>query len=158
MNGPLRIGALARASGISVDSLRHYERIGVVATPGRTAGGFREYPVEALRRVRVVQGALALGFSLGELAGIFRERAAGRAPCRRVRELAGEKLRALDRDIAERRRLRRGLARTLAAWDARLARTEPGRPAGLLDALADLQPVPRVPRPLARKRATKGRA
>ncbi len=138
---PLRIGALAEACGLSRDTIRHYERIGLLPAPPRTAGGFREYPIEAVRRVKVVQRALAIGFTLAELSGIFQERASGRAPCRRVRSLAGDKLRQLDLAIGDLRTLRDSLGRTLAAWDARLARTGLGQAAELLDSLLAL-PAP----------------
>lgn len=147
---PLRIGALAQQCGLSRDSLRHYERLGLLPTPARTAGGFREYPEAAPRRVRVIQRALAIGFTLAELSTLFRERDAGRAPCRRVRALVGEKLIQLERTIAELQRLRRVLGRTLAAWDARLAQTGSGQPARLLEGLADLPDRTRAA-PVARR-------
>jgi MerR family copper efflux transcriptional regulator len=134
----LRIGDLAATSGLSRDTLRHYKRVGLLPHPPRTAGGFREYPKDTLRRVQVIQGALAIGFGLAELVDIFRERESGRAPCQRVRALGAEKLEALEAEIAERLRLRNGLRRVLAAWDMRLAGAGSGRPAGLLDSLADL--------------------
>jgi MerR family copper efflux transcriptional regulator len=134
---PLRIGALARLAGLSPDTLRHYERLGVLPRASRTTGGFREYPMAATRRVRVVQEALKMGFTLAELAGVFKERTSGRHPCMRVRALAEDKLRALEARMVELRRLHGDLVRTLAAWDARLAASGPGAPAGLLDSLAD---------------------
>jgi DNA-binding transcriptional MerR regulator len=138
----LRIGDLARASGLSPDSLRHYERLGLLRPAARTSGGFRKYPADAVRRVKVIQRSLAIGFTLADLASIFRERAAGLAPCRRVRALADEKLRALNDRIVNLQRLRDALGQTLVAWDGRLAVATAGRPAGLLDALADLPEDP----------------
>jgi MerR family copper efflux transcriptional regulator len=150
----LRIGALAQQCGLSRDSLRHYERLGLLPKPTRTAGGFREYPSDSARRVTVIQRALAMGFTLAELSRIFQERAAGRAPCRRVRALAGEKLREIELTLAELHRLRAVLRRTLAAWDVQLAQTGAGQPARLLERLADgageVQPARRSPRPLRR--------
>jgi DNA-binding transcriptional MerR regulator len=133
----LRIGELARASGLSPDTLRHYERLALLPRAPRTIGGFREYPEDTVRRVKTIQRSLAIGFTLAELASIFSDRTAGRAPCRRVRALAGVKLRGLEEKIAELQRLRDGLQRTLAAWDVRLAAAEGGRAAGLLESLAD---------------------
>nr|MDQ5839375.1 MerR family transcriptional regulator [Acidobacteriota bacterium] len=83
----LRAGELARAAGVSTDTLRHYERKGVLACPRRSANGYREYPADALARVRLVRRALAVGFTLDELARILRARERGVAPCREVREL-----------------------------------------------------------------------
>jgi DNA-binding transcriptional MerR regulator len=150
----LRIGALARATGLSPDSLRLYERRGLLPAPSRTAGGFREYPPSAERRVRVIQAALALGFSLEELGGVLRQRDAGGAPCRQVRALAGEKLVALEARLAELRALRRALRDTLADWDGRLAGAPAGTRVGLLEALAaavaDRATAPRPARPARR--------
>jgi DNA-binding transcriptional MerR regulator len=154
----LRIGELARLAGLSPDTLRHYERLGLL-TATRTPGRFREYRPEALHRVRVIQAALRIGFGLGELARVFAERAAGRPPCQRVRAMAGEKLDALTRHIEELRRLRAQLARTLASWDARLAVAPAHAPAYLLDSLLEEpRPAvaarsPRLPRRAARRRA-----
>ena len=152
----LRIGQLAKAAGLSPDTLRHYERLGLLPPAARTSGGFRKYPASSLRRITVIQRALAIGFSLAELAGIFRERAAGRTPCQRVRALAGAKLDRLGAQVVALGRLQSALAGILVAWDARLATTPIGRPAGLLDALADLPEEPALttvgPAPPRRRR------
>jgi MerR family copper efflux transcriptional regulator len=133
----LRIGQLARACALSPDTLRHYERLGLLPHPPRTSGGFREYPEETPRRIRVIQRSLTIGFTLAELAAIFHDRSTGRAPCRRVRALAAAKLEALEAKLAELGRLRTALRRTLVAWDHRLASTAGGHAAGLLDSLAE---------------------
>jgi DNA-binding transcriptional MerR regulator len=83
-----RSGGLAKATGVSVDTIRHYERIGVLSKAPRTSSGYRVYPASAVNRVRIVQRALRIGFTLRELADIFRTRDAGGTPCRRVFELA----------------------------------------------------------------------
>lgn len=131
-------GELARVTGVSTDSLRHYERIGVLAKPRRTAAGYRRYPPEAVKRVRMVRRALAIGFTLRELARILHVREKGGAPCREVRTLAAAKLEELDRRLNELTVLREHLARLLGDWDKRLGRAAPGMRAGLLDALGDI--------------------
>lgn len=133
---PLRIGALARAAGVSPDTLRHYERLGLLAVERRTTGGYREYSPAAVRRVNTIQAALAIGFTLKELGFLFRERAAGRPPCARARELAAGKLDELGDRIARLSALRRALAGLLQEWDQRLLATGKGEVAGLLDSLA----------------------
>lgn len=60
------IGALAKATGVSTDTLRHYERKGVLHSQ-RAGNGYREYPENALERVRTVRQGLAMGFTLDEL-------------------------------------------------------------------------------------------
>src|SRR5690242_20496458 len=94
-------GQLARLAGVSADTLRHYERMGVLQTPDRLENGYRRYPPESLARVRMVRRALALGFTLEELARIVQERDRGGAPCRRVRDMAATKLTELEARIRE---------------------------------------------------------
>jgi len=136
MPAGLRIGEVARRTGLSPDSLRHYERLGLLPQAPRTVGGERRYPESCLRRIRVVQAALAVGFTLKELSSAFSDRRTGRHPCARVRALAQGKLDDVARRIEELIRLREALRRTLATWDERLGAAR-GEPAGLLDALAD---------------------
>ena len=120
---------------MSTDTLRHYERKGVLPEPLRLANGYRRYPADALARVRTVRAALSLGFTLDELAALLRARERGRPPCREVRELAAAKLAAAERRLAELSRLLDALRGVLAAWDERLAGTPAGAAARLLDAL-----------------------
>jgi DNA-binding transcriptional MerR regulator len=134
----MRAGELARACGVSTDTLRHYERVGVLAKPLRTPAGYRQYPAEALVRVRLVRRALAIGFSLAELARILRTRERGGAPCREVRALAAGKLAELERQLTEMTALRDHLLRLVAEWDKRLDATPAGMRAGLLEALGDV--------------------
>jgi MerR family transcriptional regulator, copper efflux regulator len=97
----LRSGALAKASGLSPDTIRHYETIGVLPRASRTQSGYRVYPASALQRVLVVQRALRIGFTLTELAEVLKARDAGGAPCRRVYQLAQDKLKGIEADIEE---------------------------------------------------------
>ena len=112
---------LARQSGVSTDTLRHYERKGLLARPQRTSAGYRRYPAEAVGRVRLIQRALVVGFSLNELARVLKERDRGGAPCRSVRALLDTRLADLTRQIGELRGLRRELVELAQLWDAKLA-------------------------------------
>ena len=131
-------GELASLCGVSTDTLRHYERIGVLARPPRTWAGYRQYPLEAAGRVLMVRRALAVGFTLDELVRILRVRDRGGAPCRQVRSLAESKLHGLDQQIADLCRLRDHLRALLSDWDRRLAGTPEGARAGLLEAISEL--------------------
>jgi DNA-binding transcriptional MerR regulator len=116
---PLRSGELARISGVSADTLRHY----------------REYPRHAIERARLIRAALAIGFKLDDLERVFKIRDAGGAPCRHVRELAGAKLdeiEALVRDLTAMRDEMRGLIKD---WDMRLDSVPADEPARLLETL-----------------------
>jgi DNA-binding transcriptional MerR regulator len=131
----LRSGELARAAGVSADTLRHYEKLGLLAEPERADNGYRAYPPDALARVRLIQGGLAIGFTLAELATFLGLRDSGRAPCRRVRAAAGERLAEVESRIDELCRFREDLRRALAAWDRRLGSAREGEPARLLESL-----------------------
>jgi DNA-binding transcriptional MerR regulator len=133
--GGWRIGSLAQACGVSRDTLRHYERKGVL-NAGRSANGYRKYPAQALARVQLVRRALAVGFTLDELSMALQIRDRGGAPCRRIRELAAEKLSAIESQLSELGALRDELQSSLKDWDRRLAQTDPAVPARLLEALA----------------------
>lgn len=126
----------AEAAGVSTDTLRHYERIGLLPRTSRTAAGYRRYPPETVERVHLIQRALAVGFSLKELTSVLVQRDRGEPPCRRVRALVGERLEALDNRLRDLHSLRHEMRIVLREWDQRLAETPNGQRARLLDMLA----------------------
>jgi len=144
---PLRIGELARLAGTSPDTLRHYERVGVLPAPRRAANGYRLYAEASLARVRLVRRALALGFTLEELGRILAERDRGGAPCREVRALAAKKLSALEARVEDLNAVAGRLRVLLEEWDGRLAAMPGRRRARLLEALAET-PAAEGERPL----------
>jgi DNA-binding transcriptional MerR regulator len=153
----VRAGELARAAGVSTDTLRHYERKGVLGAPRRSANGYREYPPEALERVRLVRRALSFGFTLDELARVLRTRERGGAPCREVRALAAGKLEEVQARLRELRELRGELRAILGEWDERLSGAADGGRAGLLESLAARRARPTEDRN-ARASLRRGRA
>jgi DNA-binding transcriptional MerR regulator len=140
-NRPLHSGELARAAGISADTLRYYERRGLLLAVPRSASGYRLFPPEALGRVRLIQGALSIGFSIEDLGAILGERDRGGAPCRRVHGMASEKLAELEARLRELQTWRRELRRMLAEWDRLLRKTPRGQRAGLLEAFVATHPT-----------------
>ena len=126
---------MAKATGVSTDTLRHYERKGVLHSE-RSNNGYRKYPENALERVRMIRQALAVGFTLHELSTIFKVFDGGGAPCEQVRSLAAKKLAEVESHLQEVTTLRNDLRAALQDWDARLAKTVSGQAAGLLKALA----------------------
>lgn len=133
----LLIGELAKAVGVSADTLRHYERKSVIK-PVRSAKGYRLYSAEIIERVKLVRRALAVGFTLDELAAILAEREKGRMPCRQVLHLATSKLENLEERIAEMQNLRDEMKRLVQDWDERLGENESNeKPAFLLETLSD---------------------
>ena len=135
-NGSLSSGELADLAGVSRDTLRHYERKGVLARPLRGHNGYRKYPREALRRVQLVRRALSVGFTLDELAQVLKVRDAGGAPCEEVRKLATQKLLNVQNQLRELTELKDDLQNILTDWDARLARRAKGNRANLLESLS----------------------
>lgn len=129
-------GELARMTGVSTDTLRHYERKGVLPVARRLNNGYRKYAPDSLNRVRLIRRALAVGFTLDELARFLKARDRGQAPCREVRALAEEKLTEVESRLTELLAVRDDLRATLVDWDKRLAGKKVGQRVGLLEALA----------------------
>ena len=138
----LRSSELAKLAGVSTDTLRHYERVGVLSSR-RSANGYREYSPDATERLRLVRSALAVGFTLTELASIFEVRSRGGAPCRQVRELAAEKLAHMDVQLRDITAVRNRLRALIKDWDLRLQKTTSGEPARLLETLAPANSIHR---------------
>jgi DNA-binding transcriptional MerR regulator len=132
----LKSGELAARAGVTKDTLRFYERRGLLAKPRRSGNGYRRYPASAVSRVRMIRVAVSVGFSIEELAAILRTRDSGGKPCREVRRLAAEKVERLRREIERLSVLCAGLEEVVADWDVRLSVAGRKR-AGLLEALAD---------------------
>jgi MerR family copper efflux transcriptional regulator len=133
---PLLAGELARRAGVSKDTLRFYERRGLLPQPERRSNNYRSYPPEALARILWIRRVLAAGFTVDELARILAERDRGGAPCRKVRDLGATKLAELEDRIRELEGLRDNLREMLKDWDRRLEEAGPGQRARLLDSLA----------------------
>ena len=131
----LGAGELAKRAGVSTDTLRHYERKGVLARPSRQANGYRQYSPSALDRVQLVRRALAVGFTLDELAKVLRVRDQGGAPCAEVRALAQAKLSEVETRLRDLTDLRNELRTVLKDWDKRLSQRGQGERAHLLESL-----------------------
>lgn len=139
-NQPMHSSELARLAHVSTDTLRYYERLGLLPAAPRSASGYRLFPVQALQRVRLIRGALAIGFSIRELTEIFAERDRGGAPCQRVLMLAREKLATVEASLRDMQIWRRELKATLAGWERLLQKTPKGKRAGLLETFVASHP------------------
>jgi DNA-binding transcriptional MerR regulator len=140
----VRIGEAAALAGVSPDTVRHYERRGLLPAAPRTASGYRQYSRDSVKRIQLVQRALVIGFSLDELGQVLRERDRGGAPCRGVRMLVEQRLAALERQLEELASLRAELRSLIGEWDERLRGTPAGHRAHLLDTLAGRPAIDRV--------------
>src|SRR3954469_4993453 len=123
----MRIGELAKASGLSPDTLRYYEKKRLLQSAHRTESGQRIYSAEAADRVRIIRSALALGFSVAELQEIFAMRDSGRTPCTRVYELASVRVKELEVVLKQWQSIHKRLSITLAGWKDDLQHTPKGR-------------------------------
>jgi DNA-binding transcriptional MerR regulator len=117
-------------TGVSPDTIRHYENIGVLPRALRTDSGYRLYTESTVERVLVVQRALRIGFTFAELAEVLKARDAGDVPCQRVYKLAKEKLKGVTADIVELKRTERISKQVLS--EGRMQRTAPGQKSNLL--------------------------
>ena len=131
----MQSGELARLTGVSTDTLRHYERLGLLSKPPRTDAGYRDYPPHSLERVRLIRRALSVGFSLPELTTILKMRDGGEVPSRRVQAMAESKLEQVRQQIQNLIEMRNQLETMLKHWNVKLARTRRGQPARLLEDL-----------------------
>jgi MerR family transcriptional regulator, copper efflux regulator len=130
-----RSGELAHAVGISTDTLRHYERLGVLPKAPRTSSGYRVYPPDSPQRVNMIRHALRLGFTLAELAEILHTRDRGGAPCKRVLEMLEGKLDSLEKHIAELQRMQKYMGQIVRDWRSKVGQAQPGKRADLLHSL-----------------------
>ena len=133
----LHSGQIAEVTGVSPDTIRHYERIGILPHPPRSSGGYRLYSADVIERIHLVRRALQLGFTLTELSEILRVRDQGGVPCRRVLNLAEGKLRSLEQQIAELRQTQTYMKNLVRQWRSKLAQTGPSSKALLLHSLID---------------------
>lgn len=110
----LTIGRLAAAAGAHLETVRYYERIGLMPRPGRTDGGYRSYDAEHVRRLRFIRRARDLGFGIREIEALLALAEPAPASCAEVRALTMAHLREVRAKIADLRRLEKLLARTVA--------------------------------------------
>jgi DNA-binding transcriptional MerR regulator len=127
----LKIGEVSRQTGIGIETLRFYEKSGLLDKPARTYSGYRMYSTDVLDRLSFIKQAQVLGFSLDEIKKLIDEARGGHSPCDEVREIVRKRLEELDQRMQEMARYRKELAETLDEWD-RVGRA-PGHICGLIE-------------------------
>lgn len=115
-NRSLTIGALAAAAGVHVETVRYYQRRGLLTEPVRPRGGVRRYSADDADRLRFIKRAQAMGFALAEIETLLKLRT--RRSCRATRELAQAKLEVVSARIRELRQLRKELIFLIADCDS----------------------------------------
>jgi MerR family copper efflux transcriptional regulator len=111
MSQELRSGELAKRAGVGVETLRFYERCGLIAKPGRTPSGYRQYPPDEVERVRFIRRARDLGFSLAEIRHFFELARDPGGDCVDLCDAVDAKLNELQERIRELQDKRRALER-----------------------------------------------
>ena len=109
------IGEVAQHAHVRTETLRYYERMGLVAPPPRNGANYRLYPQETVRRVQFIKRAQALGFSLKEIIELLALRATPETPCADVRTRAFDKITAIDEKIRMLHAMKQTLAQLVAA-------------------------------------------
>lgn len=129
----LTIGQLAASAGVGRETVRFYERKGLVPDPGRTPSGYRRYPPDAVERLRFIRRAQGLGFTLEEIGDFLELRVDEVAACGAVEARARRKLESVAEKLAELERMRAVLERLVAACAAR----EPTSDCPILEEIED---------------------
>lgn len=128
----MNIGKLAAATGVSPDTLRYYEKEGLIEPPSRSASGYRQYDDAHVARVRFVRSAQALGFTLGEIRGIVPRLAAGTFGRQEIEARLHAKLAEIDAHMQQLQTLKQELQATFA-----LLTCAPGQAVSFADATAE---------------------
>lgn len=111
----MQIGQLAQHAGVPIDTVRYYERQGILPPPERQASGYRRYSPDDVSRLRFVRRAKALGFSLAEVRELLALSGRPAEDMAGLKAAAGEKLADVAQKIAELERVRDGLETVIAA-------------------------------------------
>ncbi|MDK1031917.1 MAG: heavy metal-responsive transcriptional regulator, partial [Planctomycetia bacterium] len=116
---PLTIGKVAHHAGVGVETIRFYEREGLIEEPPRRQSGYRQYPEEAVSRIRFIRRAKELGFSLKEIKELLSLRASPRARCADVRKRAEAKINDIEQKVRTLQRMKKALVKLTVACSGR---------------------------------------
>ncbi|WP_244470711.1 MerR family transcriptional regulator [Microvirga massiliensis] len=109
----MTIGELSRCTGVNIETIRYYERIGMLSAPPRTSGGRRVYRADHIRTLSFIRRGRELGFSPEEVRALLKLGGPGKAPCGEVREIAAHHLKRIRAKMADLARLEQLLAATI---------------------------------------------
>ncbi|MGH8354305.1 MAG: Hg(II)-responsive transcriptional regulator [Pseudomonas sp.] len=126
----MSIGTLAQAAGVNIETIRYYQRRGLLEEPAKPPGGHRRYPAGMVQRVRFIKRAQALGFTLSEIGGLLRLDQA--CACAETRALAARKLSLIEQKMADLAVMQRVLGGLVQQCDAGAG----GADCPIIDALA----------------------
>ncbi len=120
----LTIGRVAKRAGVGVETIRFYERKGLLEDPPRRESGYRQYPEEAVARIRFIRRAKDLGFSLREVDELLTVRVVRRTSASEVRRRAEAKIEDIEIKLAELGRMKAALVELTACCEGRGATGE----------------------------------
>lgn len=118
---PIQIGGLSERTGVNIETIRYYERIGLLTAPPRSPGGYRRYGMADVRRLNFVRRLRELGFPLEDIRVLLVLSESRRAACREVRELATKHLDEVRGKIKDLRRMERVLMDMVASCERGVA-------------------------------------
>ena len=116
MTNELTIGRLADEAGVNVETIRYYQRRGLMAEPDKPMSGHRRYDSDATKRVRFIKRAQVLGFTLDEIASLLALEEA--RACAETRDLAAHKLQVIEGKLADLKAMRKALTALLHQCDS----------------------------------------
>jgi MerR family mercuric resistance operon transcriptional regulator len=128
----MRIGELARTVGVNVETIRYYQRIGLLKLPEKPFGGMRSYNDEDLRRLRFIRRAQQLGFSLEDIRELLE---LSSSDCKRVEKLAVEQLSLVKAKLRQLRRIESILTTTVE----QCARRKGNQPCPIIETLSEMK-------------------
>ena len=128
----MRIGELARSVGVNVETIRYYQRIGIMGLPGKPYGGTRSYNDDDLRRLSFIRRAQELGFSLDDIRKLLE---LSSSDCDRVEKLAAEELTQVKARLRNLRRIELVLAKTVE----QCARRKGNQPCPIIETLTEMK-------------------
>lgn len=107
---PVSIGKAAKLANVGVETIRYYEREGIIPKPPKHPGSVRAYPVDTVKRLRFIKRAQDLGFTLQEIVDLLAVRAKGKGTCSSVKSRADEKIAQIETKVADLRKIQKALA------------------------------------------------
>ena len=128
----MRIGELAKSVDVNVETVRYYQRIGLLELPEKPYGGMRSYQDEDLQRLRFIRRAQQLGFSLEDIRELLE---LSSSDCDRVGKLAAEKLNLVKARLRQLRKIESVLAKTVE----QCARRKGNQPCPIMETLSEMK-------------------
>jgi MerR family mercuric resistance operon transcriptional regulator len=128
---PLTIGEVARLSSVGIETVRFYEREGLLAKPQRTSSGYRQFDEDAVARLQFIRRAKELGFTLNEIKDLLSLRVDAHTSCKDVRTRAEAKIADIEGKIKSLRRMKKALEQLMSECNQRGSESE----CPILDAL-----------------------